>query len=386
MTRIYTRNNQPEPTNIIDKLILKSIDWNYRARNKFILLIQAFLFNNKDIKNAQNILIFSIGSIGDSVCRLPAIASIRKNYPNAKIDILTNQGNEELVSIDSLIDKSIINNIINYLGITGKELRRIIKKNKYALFIELPVSLATIYRNIRNMFFVKSCGIKGAFGWEIASVKYFLKYQEKYLMFVNERERHLNNIERGGLVNFGLDFPLAITEQRAQKINDILKRNNIAAKEKNIAFVVGAKRPQNRWPVEYFNETAQHLISNGYNVLLVGGKEDFTISNEIKGERVFNFAGKFDPVETALLLKNCALTISNDTGPMHLSYAVGTPVIALFSSRDFPGRWYPPENGKNKVLRNYDVPCTMCFSETCNDNICMKGINTTEIIKLLATI
>jgi heptosyltransferase-3 len=44
-------------------------------------------------------------------------------------------------------------------------------------------------------------------------------------------------------------------------------------------------------------------------------------------------------------------TISNDTGPMHLSYAVGTPVIALFSSRDFPGIWYPPQDGYNVVIR-----------------------------------
>ena len=382
MTQVYTRNNQPDPTKIIDKLILKSIDWNYRARNKFILLIQAFLFNNKGIKKAQNILIFSIGSIGDSVCRLPAIASIRKNYPNAKVDILTNQGNEELVSIDSLIDNSIINNIINYLGITGKELRRIIKRNKYDLFIELPVSLATVYRNIRNMLFVKSFGIKSAFGWEIASVKYFLKYQEKYLMFVNERERHLNNIEMNGLVNYGLAFPLAITEQRVQKINDILKRNNLTDKKKNIAFVVGAKRPQNRWPVEYFNEVAQYLMSKDFNILLVGGKEDFELGELIRGDRVYNFAGKLDPVETALLLKNCELTISNDTGPMHLSYAVGTPVIVLFSSRDFPGRWYPPQSENNKVFRNYDVPCTMCFSETCSDNICMKGIKSSFVIDM----
>ncbi len=64
---------------------------------------------------------------------------------------------------------------------------------------------------------------------------------------------------------------------------------------------------------------------------------------------------------------------------MHLSYAVGTPVIGIFSSRDFQKKWFPPEG--NIALRNNNVPCSLCFSETCNNNICMQGISLEEVKK-----
>jgi ADP-heptose:LPS heptosyltransferase len=80
-------------------------------------------------------------------------------------------------------------------------------------------------------------------------------------------------------------------------------------------------------------------------------------------------------------MKYCKLVISNDTGPMHLAYAVGTPLIAIFSSRDYAGKWFPPENGKNIVFRNIDVYCAKCFSEEVNGNKCLREIKPGRIIE-----
>jgi ADP-heptose:LPS heptosyltransferase len=82
-------------------------------------------------------------------------------------------------------------------------------------------------------------------------------------------------------------------------------------------------------------------------------------------------------------MKYCKLVISNDTGPMHLAYAVGTPLIAIFSSRDYAGKWFPPENEKNIVFRNNDVYCANCFNEELNQNMCFKNINSNIVIEKL---
>jgi heptosyltransferase-2 len=79
----------------------------------------------------------------------------------------------------------------------------------------------------------------------------------------------------------------------------------------------------------------------------------------------------------------CKVVVSNDTGPMHLAYAAGTPVVALFSSRDYPEHWFPPENSGNTTLRLYDVHCSICLSDTCTNNICMKRITPDEVIQKL---
>ena len=148
----------------------------------------------------------------------------------------------------------------------------------------------------------------------------------------------------------------------------------------SIAVVVGAKRPQNRWPLQYFSEVIESF-QNQYNILLVGGNDDLPLTNDLqKGASIFNFCGKLSPLQSGLLLKKCILVVSNDTGPMHLAYAVGTPLIAIFSSRDFPGKWFPPEAPQNHVYRSYDVSCSLCLSETCSNNICMQRIKPSLII------
>ncbi|MCP3929098.1 MAG: glycosyltransferase family 9 protein, partial [Bacteroidetes bacterium] len=81
------------------------------------------------------------------------------------------------------------------------------------------------------------------------------------------------------------------------------------------------------------------------------------------------------------------LTLSNDTGPMHLSYAVGTPVVAIFSTWQFSGWWFPPNDGLNQIVRAKNVPCAICMKEPCShDSFCMEKITIEEVIEKIELI
>ena len=369
-------------------LIKQTIYLHYAMLNGILKIFKWLLFGNKNKIEANKILIFRTGSLGDSVCALPAIYSIRKNFPDAHIDILTNAGAENLVSLGALIDRTIVDEIINYLGIPKAELFEKLKAKKYDLFIQLPQYGAAWFRQIRDIFIAKSLGVKYAFGWQIGSTQFLAKYQAKFIKFENERDRLLGILERNGLKSFGLVFPFGFNDDIKKKVESLieekrLKETSLPARQedKNVGMVVGAKRPQNRWPIEYFKEVADYLLKQNKNILLFGAQEDFELAEQIKGDNVFNFCGKLTPLETAEMIKYCKLIISNDTGPMHLAYAVGTPLIAIFSSRDYAGKWFPPENEKNIVLRNNDIYCATCFSVECNSNLCMKEIKPEHIIE-----
>ena len=55
--------------------------------------------------------------------------------------------------------------------------------------------------------------------------------------------------------------------------------------------------------------------------------------------------------------------------------------IKTFSSRDFPVKWFPSQNNKNAIFRNYTVKCDLCLSDNCSDNICTQQIQPSDIIK-----
>lgn len=371
-----------KPSSKIEFLKLYIVKYNYLILNYILNIIHKMLFTSFDKFKIRKILVYRIGAFGDSITALPALNEIKNKFKFADIDILSDAKLDNPVNLNRVISKELYNEYIDYSKYSMHDLRRLLKKNKYDLFIELPNNLTTIWRAIRNMIFVKSLNIKHAFGWQISNSKLFKKIQEKYVKFDTESVRLIKIIN----ANFknsarSLIFDLNILPEDISKINNILYQNNLRNKKLNVAIIIGAKRQQNRWPIDYFFQIIKYLNDINYNVILIGGKEDEVLLKNVnyKNDKYFDFLGKFSPMENAVILNNCNLTISNDTGPMHLAYAVGSKVIAIFSSRDFPGKWFPPQN-LWKVFRSEDIPCSICLSENCSDNKCMKLITPNEVI------
>ncbi|HEM46091.1 MAG TPA: lipopolysaccharide heptosyltransferase family protein, partial [Alphaproteobacteria bacterium] len=99
-----------------------------------------------------------------------------------------------------------------------------------------------------------------------------------------------------------------------------------------IAVAPGARHDTKRWPRERFAELVSSLVSRGERIALVGGAGDREICRAVAGEAegVVDCCGGFSPVETAAVLAGCALLVTNDSAPLHIAEAVGTPVVALF--------------------------------------------------------
>jgi ADP-heptose:LPS heptosyltransferase len=334
-----------------------------------IITVLRFLFFRKSSAPSK-ILLFRTGSIGDNICAMPSIAAIRKTFPSAQLHILTNAGGSNLVSLQHLLHKDYYNKIIDYLGYNGRQLFNVIRKEKYDLVIELPQDQARLSAQVRNMIFFRVAGIRSGVGWQVNTVFSFRQVQEKKMSFISERERLLNLLAKNDIHGEALMFPLRSNADDIRVVDTFLER---LPSKKIVALVPGAKRPQNRYPFERFLALASWLVQKDYAVLIIGGGEDVERGTEFSTVGgTFDATGKFSPAQSAIALSRCFITISNDTGPMHLSYAVGTPVIGLFSSRDFQEKWFPPAG--NIALRNYNVHCSLCLSETCRNNICMQGI------------
>ena len=86
-----------------------------------------------------------------------------------------------------------------------------------------------------------------------------------------------------------------------------------------------------------------------------------------------------DPIELAGLLARARALVSNDSGPMHLAGAVGTPVVAMFGPTD-PGLT-GPVGSPSRVLDRY-VFCSPCFLKECPyRHECMRGIGVESVME-----
>jgi ADP-heptose:LPS heptosyltransferase len=122
-----------------------------------------------------------------------------------------------------------------------------------------------------------------------------------------------------------------------------------------------------RWPLERYRELARKLVQGLHaQVLLIGGPDDVALNAQLldglnlPAGSVINMAGKTSIGQLAALLERCALFIGNDSSPMHLAAAVGTPVIAIFGPTS-PQEYgpYPLDDPKHIALWRHPTgkPC-----------------------------
>ena len=96
-----------------------------------------------------------------------------------------------------------------------------------------------------------------------------------------------------------------------------------------------------------------------------------------------NLSGRTTVGELTALFSKCKLFVSNDSGPVHIACAVGTPVISIFGRKDpglSPERWGP--RGEKSVFFHKDVGCTVCLAHNCKIGFkCLEAVTPSEVIE-----
>jgi hypothetical protein len=153
-----------------------------------------------------------------------------------------------------------------------------------------------------------------------------------------------------------------------------------------VALAPGAKMPAKRWPSSRFVEVIQELRENnpGIICLVLGDRADSENWRSTSGgdlPNVFDLAGSLSVMESAAILRRCTLFIGNDTGTMHLAAMAGCPGVALFSARDYPGRWHPA--GAEMVALRTTIECEGCMLIECvaRKNECLTRIPPALVIE-----
>jgi heptosyltransferase-2 len=144
--------------------------------------------------------------------------------------------------------------------------------------------------------------------------------------------------------------------------------------------------PAKRWPAASFAAAAREVSHRLGNCvwLAFGTKGDWEICNEVArlaGGGILNLAGKTSLRQLMALLKLCRVVLTNDSGPMHVAAALGTPVVVPFGSTS-PELTGPglPGDARHHLLRAA-APCSPCFRRDCPiDFRCMTGISVERVV------
>jgi len=149
-----------------------------------------------------------------------------------------------------------------------------------------------------------------------------------------------------------------------------------------IALGVGSKMPVKVWPIERYKEVVSKLIEK-FDIwpVIFGGPEERKVGEELvsQWERGYVAAGKLAIRNAIAAMEKCMFYLGNDTGTMHMAASAGLKCVAVFSSRDYTGRWEPYTKGH--IILRTNIPCQGCMQhddKQCH-KICITSITTEEV-------
>jgi ADP-heptose:LPS heptosyltransferase len=156
----------------------------------------------------------------------------------------------------------------------------------------------------------------------------------------------------------------------------------------------GVARLSRRWPPDRFAALVRLLLAGGTTVFLTGSDEDAPAARAILADassgmhafppgRLIDTTGRLSLPETAALIERMDAFVSNDTGPMHLAFALDVPTVAIFGPTD-PLRAGPLHGLPHRVLTP-GLPCSPCGGEALvpcrnpNGQECLTAISVAEV-------
>lgn len=156
-----------------------------------------------------------------------------------------------------------------------------------------------------------------------------------------------------------------------------------------LALCPGAEYgPAKRWPVEYFAETAEWALKQGWQIWLFGSGKDVEVTQHIDrltGNRCLDLGGKTTLGEAIDLMALSRAVVTNDSGLMHVAAALGLPQLSLFGSSD--PHHTPPMSDTADVLY-LGLSCSPCFQRECplGHFRCMRDMKPELVIERLKTL
>lgn len=322
----------------------------------------------------KKILIIRFSSIGDIVLTTPVIRCLKKQLKNSEIHYLTKKQFVPVLKQNPYIDKII--SLEKKLSALIPEL----KKENYDFIVDL-------HKNIRTKYVIfKLRKPYSAFNKLNIKKWILVNFKINLLPKIHIVDRYFKTVKKLNVKNDNAGLDYFIPE------NDEINLSTLSSKLNDgyIAFVIGGNHFTKLFP-------SQKIINicNKINkpAIILGGTEDKQRGDYIKkqtGNNVINVCGLYNINQSASIIKQADIVITNDTGLMHIAAAFNKKIISVWGNTVPEFGMYPYLTNENKsiIFETKGLKCRPCtkigFKKCPKKHFnCMNNINENEIIQII---
>jgi ADP-heptose:LPS heptosyltransferase len=295
----------------------------------------------------KKILIIRFSSIGDIVLTTPVVRCLKKQLKGCEIHYITRQAFKPVLENNPYIDK-----IITIKNAAGEAVSAL-KTEGYDHIIDL-------HKNFRSCLIRLKLNVKATSFPKLNLRKWLLvNFKLNLMPAIHIVDRYFRAVEALGVSNDleGLDYFLSKSDRIDKAQLPETHRGGY------VAMVIGGKHKTKQLPAE---KALDLLVRLNRPVVLLGGAEDKAEGLRIEqaaGGHVFSACGQYSINQSASLVEQAKVVITNDTGLMHIAAAFGRPVISLWGNTVPELGMYPymPNHpGRSRLSEVKGLPCRPC--------------------------
>jgi ADP-heptose:LPS heptosyltransferase len=313
--------------------------------------------------NPRNILVIDFGQLGDVVMSLPALRAIRERFPPARITVVVGRPGGEIIEMSGYADATIeVDRVGLRDGSKPLSVLRIfrvvkdVRQRKFDFVIDLhsfsETNLLGFFSGAPKRLFSRRPG---------RSLDFLANFTPKPAVDKNDPDQHLIDRYLEVLVPLGIkDSPrvprLMTAVEDDHAIDAMLRKAKAEMGIPLVGLFPGAGHPGRCWPLEQFAHLADFLIRNdGVRPIIFIGPEERHLVSHMRALFPTScvILEKLSIPQLAAAQARLAVFVSNDTGPVHIAAAVGTPIVVLI---DLPRpHAYVPTGASQRLIFSESV-------------------------------
>ena len=322
---------------------------------------------------APRFLIVRLGSLGDVIHAIPAVAALKRRYPEGTIDWVVDPRYVDLVKLVTVVSTVYPFDPRRAMSALAAW-RQIRRRTKYEAAIDLQGLL-------KSAVLARSIGARRVIGF---SRQHLREPMARFLYSETVDpgdaphviQKGIGMMRAVGVEDLSIAFPIAVPRSSAA--------DAVAARVGSSGYALinpGAAWPNKRWPPERFGALAAAIRDRHglRSVVLWGPDEDAAASAVVASSRgAAEQAPATRIIDILAIAKGASLMVSGDTGPLHIGGAVGTPIVALFgpTRAERNGPWSPGDI----AISRFDQ-CVCHYERRCRrDRPCIDDISVNDVI------
>jgi len=333
--------------------------------------------------NARRILIVRTDRIGDVLLSTPVVKALRDAYPQSYMAIMVRPYAEDIARANPLLDEVIV-------------------YDKYgchkSFFLSLKFAIALRKKNFDLAVVLHPTNRVHLITW-LAAIRVRLGFNKKLGFLLTNAVMNKKHLGLKHEVDYGIELLeeigiyskerlpfMKVKEADLNWVSAFFREKKIDRQRPVFCLHPGASCISKKWPVENFAKLNDRLYEEfkGQVIVFAGSREE-AIARSVYSLSRHKPACVLEGVplsKIAALIKESNLLISNDSGPVHISVAVRTPVIAIFG-RSQPGlspkRWGPL--GEKDIVLHKNVNCEVCMAHSCLKQFkCLRAIKVEDVL------